>query len=185
MAAPDSCTTLNLSGRFVMNKSLSDSSDRILTLQGVGWFKRQIIANSTITLHVKHYKDEQQIEHIDIDQTISGGIPGTSEKRTLDWVDRHKEDGLFGFVVSKSRRLAVADIKDDHLRGEWLPDTERDATIHTVASSDTEKSGLVWTAEQVWGFESINGDRRYTRRVRFDYEREQEIHEIRLVYDRL
>jgi len=185
MAAPESCTTLNLSGRFVMNKSLSDSSDRILTLQGVGWFKRQIIANSTITLHVKHHKDEQHTEHIDIDQTITGGIPGTTENRILDWVERHKEDGLFGFVVSKSRRLAVVDIKDDHLRGEWLPDTVRDATIHTVASSDTEKSGLVWTAEQVWGFESINGERRYTRRVRFDYDRGGEIHEIRLVYDRL
>jgi len=149
MAAPDSCTTLDLSGKFTMNKTLSDSSDRILELQGVSWLKRSAIAIATITLHVKHYKDEGADEHIDIDQTITGGIPGTSENRTLDWVEREKEDGLFGHVISKSRRLAVADITDKHLRGEWLPDTVRDAAIHTVAESDTAKSGLVWTAEQV------------------------------------
>jgi len=185
MAAPDSCTTLDLSGKFIMNKTLSDSSDRILTLQGVSWFKRRAIALSTITLHVKHYKDEGSIEHIDIDQTVAGAFPGTSEYRTLDGVERHKEDGLFGFVVSKSRRLAVEDIGDDHLKGKWLPDTVRDGAIHTIASSDTEKSGLVWTAEQVWGFESINGERRYARRVKFNYKDGEEIHEIRLVYDRL
>jgi len=184
MAAPDSCTTLDLSGQFIMNKRLSDSSDRILQLQGVGWFKRNAIALATITLSVKHYK-EGEIEHIDIDQTITGGIPGTSENRTLDWVERHKEDGLFGFVVSKSRRLPVADIDDPHLKGAWLPDTVRDGSIHTWARSDTEKSNLVWIAEQIWGFESINDERRYTRRVKFNYNDGEEMHEIRLVYDRL
>jgi len=185
MAAPDSCTTLDLSGKFVMNKTMSDPSDRILQLQGVGWFMRNAIAMATITLSVKHTKDDGGVEHIDIDQTITGGIPGTSEDRTLDWAERHKKDGLFGFIVSKTRRLPVADIVEPYLKGEWLPDTVRDGAIHTWAKSDTEKSGLVWTAEQIWGFESINNERRYVRRVRFDYKDGQEIHEIRLVYDRL
>jgi hypothetical protein len=51
--------------------------------------------------------------------------------------------------VSKTRRLPVADINDPHLKGDWLPDTVRDAAINTWAYSDTEKSGLVWKAEQV------------------------------------
>lgn len=185
MAAPDSCTTLNLSGQFVMNKSQSDSTDRVLMLQGVGWIKRSAIALATITLHVKHFKDDNQTEHIDIDQTLTGGIPGTSENRTLDWIERHKEDDLFGHVVSKTRRTTVDDLSDVHLKGAWLPDTVKDGVIHTVAKSDTEKSGLVWTAEQTWGFESINDERRYTRRVRFDYRDGEEVHELRLVYDRL
>jgi len=185
MAAPESCTTLDLSGKFVMNKDLSDSSDRILQLQGVGWIKRKAIEFATVTLNVKHYKDDDSIEHIDIDQVITANFPGTSENRTLDWIDRHKEDGLFGFVVSKTRRLAVAEIDDAHLRGEWLADTLRDGAIHSIARSDTEKSHLVWTAEQVWGFESIKEERRYTRRVKFDFKDGDEVHEIRLVYDRL
>jgi hypothetical protein len=105
-------------------------------------------------------------------------------------------------AVSKTRRLPVADIEDAHLKGDWLPDTVRDGAIHTLAYSDTERSKLIWTAEQVetfsipllyvfkvtsqiWGFESINDERRYTRRVKFNCNDGQELHEIRLVYDRL
>jgi len=185
MAAPDTCTTLDLSGQFVMNRELSDPTDRMLQLQGVSWFKRSIIAIATITLSVKHFKDDNQTEHVDIDQTITGGIPGTSENRTLDWVERHKEDGIFGQVVSKTRRTTVDELSDGHLKGEWLPDTVKDGVIHTIAQSDTEHSGLVWTAEQVWGFESINGERRHARRVKFSYKDGEEVHELRLVYDRL
>jgi hypothetical protein len=81
---------------------MSDPSDRILQLQGVGWFMRNAIAMATITLSVKHTKDDGGVEHIDIDQTITGGIPGTSEDRTLDWAERHKKDGLFGFIGQQS-----------------------------------------------------------------------------------
>jgi len=75
---------------------LSDSSDRILELQGVSWFKRKAIELATITLNVNHYDDG--IEHINIDQTLTGGIPGNAEYRTLDWVERRKQDDLFGFI---------------------------------------------------------------------------------------
>jgi len=183
MAAPDSCTTLDLSGKYIMNKSLSDPTDRILQLQGVGWFKRNAIAFSTVTLHVKHFKDAEGIEHIDIDQTIAGGFPGTSENRVLDGVERCKKDDLFGFVVSKSCRLDVADITDPYLKGEWTLDTVKDAAIHTIANSDTKNSGLTWTADQIWGFETVNDERRYTRRVKFNHKDGEEIHEVRLVYD--
>lgn len=64
----------------------------------MSWFKRQAIALATITLDVKHTKDDAGVEHINIDQTLTGGIPGTSENRILDWEERHKEDGIFGFV---------------------------------------------------------------------------------------
>jgi hypothetical protein len=38
-------------------------------------------------------------------QTITGGIPGTREERTLSWTERSTEDGLFGFVTGKSRYI--------------------------------------------------------------------------------
>jgi hypothetical protein len=58
--------------------------DKILQLQGVSWFKRTAIANATITLYVKHYKDDEGVEHIDIDQALTGGIGGSTELRSLD-----------------------------------------------------------------------------------------------------
>lgn len=40
---------------------------------------------ATITLAVKQYRDDDGVEHIDIEQTATGGIKGTTENRTLDW----------------------------------------------------------------------------------------------------
>ncbi|KAG6878645.1 hypothetical protein C0993_001168 [Termitomyces sp. T159_Od127] len=69
MATPDSLNILDISGTYTMNKVKSDNLfDEILRLQGVSWFKRKAISLGTITLKVKHYKDDEGIEHVDIDQ---------------------------------------------------------------------------------------------------------------------
>ncbi|KAF8832219.1 hypothetical protein HHX47_DHR1002023 [Lentinula edodes] len=116
MAVPAEFTTLDISGKFVMNKSLSDSTEEILRLQGIGWFKRKIIANGTLYLSIRHYKGDDGSEHIDIDQTLSPGGMGSREERILDWSERSKEDSLFGAVIGRSRRLAVEEIDDDYLK---------------------------------------------------------------------
>ena len=140
MAAPSSITTLDLSSTWVMvgivhflltsnailiplnisqNKTLSDDTDEILRLQGVSWFTRRAIALSTITLYVRHYKDDDGVEHIDIDQTLTG-IPGTSENRILDWTFREHDDYLFGSVLGKTRRANVDEIENEYLKEGWL-----------------------------------------------------------------
>jgi hypothetical protein len=58
------------------NKTLSDSTDGILTLQGVPWYTRKIISLASVTLDVKHYTGDDTFEHIDIDQTLTGGMKG-------------------------------------------------------------------------------------------------------------
>ena len=101
-------------------------------------------------MDVKHYKDDDNVEHVDIDQTLSpGGIKGTKEIRTLDWVSRESEDHIFGPVVGRSRRLKVEDVEDEWLKKDWLPDTIEHGVINSVAESDTPKSGTTWIAEQV------------------------------------
>lgn len=182
MAAPSSLTTLDLSGQYVMNKSLSDSTDEILRLQGVSWFTRKAIGIATLTLSVKHYKDDAGVEHIDVDQTLTGGIKGTTEIRVLNWEAREHEDHIFGFVVGRSRRIRVEDIEHEFLRVGWLPDTTEHGAINSYVESDTPKSGTSWTAEQIWGFEEVNGERRYVRHVRFIGPGGENI-QARLVYD--
>jgi hypothetical protein len=115
----------------------------------VSWFTRQAISWSTITLYVRHYKDDSNVEHIDIDQALTGGIPGTTENRTLDWAFREHSDSIFGAVLGKSRRVPLDQIDKEFLRKGWLPDTEQHDAIHVFAKSDTPKSGISWTAEQV------------------------------------
>ncbi|KAG1749845.1 uncharacterized protein EDB91DRAFT_1046447 [Suillus paluster] len=167
MAAPREVTTKNLSGKFIMNKTLSDNSDDILKLQGVSWFKRRAISMFTLTLVVKHYTDEAGIEHVDIDQTLSGGIPGTSEDRILDWEERSESDDVFGAVVGQTKRIKLEEVEDEFLKSGWTEDTIEDGTVLAIAWSETPKSGMVWRAEQTWGFEILNGERRYARHVKF------------------
>ncbi|KAI9445315.1 hypothetical protein H4582DRAFT_1806344 [Lactarius indigo] len=182
MAAPPDLTTLDLSGTWVMNKTLSDDTDEILRLQGVGWWMRSAIALATVTLYIKHYKDENDVEHIEIDQRLTGGVPGTFENRTLDWTPREHNDHLFGPVVGKSRRVKLDELDNEYLRKGWLQDTEQHGAINAHAQSDTPKSGKTWIAEQIWGFELVGDERRYVRHVDFLGPESEHI-QARLVYD--
>ena len=69
------------------------------------------------------------------------------------------------------------------LQGEKLKDgkdsefLDKDLVQSYVESIDGGK----WRAEQVWGFEKINGDRRHTRRV--VCRKGDKVQRVRLVYD--
>jgi len=168
-----------------MNKTISDqSTDQILALQGVGWLKRKAIAYGTLTLAIKHYKDDGGIEHIDIDQTLTGGIPGTSEKRTLTWTERENDDHIFGHVLGKSRRIKAEELEDEFLKNHWTSETLEHGVVQSYVESDTPKSGTTWIANQTWGIEEIDGERRYSRHIKFTGPEGEDI-ECRLVYDYL
>src|SRR5882757_8585960 len=109
--------------------------DLILQYQGVGWITREAIEYATITIVVKHYKDDNAVEHIDINQTLSGGIGTSSENRIADWTPREHNDRIFGPVISKSRRAKVEEIDDDYLRKNWLPDVLEHGVINSYVIS--------------------------------------------------
>ena len=125
--------------------------DKILTLQGVSWFKRKIITTATITLYIKHYKDKESVEHIDIEQTATGGITATPELRTLDWTLRSVENNIFGPTVGRSRRTPIADVTDEYLNNGWLSDVSRDGAIEAYAEADKEKNSNTWKSTMVSG----------------------------------
>jgi len=182
MAVPADFTILDLSGKFIMNKTLSDDTDRLLALQGVGWMKRKAISLATITLTIKHYKDDEGHECVDIDQTLTGGIQGTREERILTWEERAKEDSLFGFVVGRSRRVQASELEEEFLKKDWTADTLEHGLIESYVYSDTPKSGTTWIADQTWGMQDINGERRYVRHVKFTGPKGEDL-ELLLVYD--
>ncbi|KAL3419327.1 hypothetical protein PVAG01_09549 [Phlyctema vagabunda] len=184
MAAPPEITLGDLSGQWVINKTLSDDPDPVLAMQGVGWWTRKAIAYATVTLHVKQYVDEQGLTHIDIEQTATGGIKGTTELRTLDWVEREHNDHIFGDLKGKGRWLNFDSglIDDDYLKEDWLEGPEE------VAGPNGEKhiqsfvdAAGGWTGNQIWGFAMIGNERRYTRR--FTVIKGDQVKKIRLVYD--
>lgn len=110
---------------------------------------RKIIAVATITLDIRHYRDDNAMEHIDIDQTLTGGISGTSERRILDWTMRSREDHIFGAVLGKSRRIKIEDIDEPYLKKDWSLDTIEHHAVQAYVESDTPKSKTTWTVTQV------------------------------------
>ncbi|KIH91761.1 hypothetical protein SPBR_01978 [Sporothrix brasiliensis 5110] len=185
MAAPASKTIHNLNGKWQMNKSLSGDFGAVLSLQGIGFLVRKAISAGTITLHVSQIQappsepSEDPIEgsaktenvtHINIDQTMTGGIKGTTERRCVDNRRREHSDWLFGHVVGrtlfyKGPGAAVALAKDfpDAFLAEGWPEDGEDLLVSYVKNLD--KAGG-WEATQVWGFQTAkDGTRRYVRNI--------------------
>ncbi|MCJ1391188.1 hypothetical protein MMC18_004050 [Xylographa bjoerkii] len=165
MAAPADKTIKDLNGKWVMNKELSDDFDAILEMQGVGWMMRKIISMATVTLTISEYVEEgTNLTHIDIQQVATGGISGTTERRTLDWEVREHKDGIFGEVTGRSRWILLENVVKGPDR-EWLTRGWLDESggEHVQSYAASEKGG--WTAEQVWGFEEINDTRYHTRHI--------------------
>jgi len=206
MAAPAEATIQNLDGLWTMDYDLSADLDPILVLQGINWFVRKAISMATVTLDISQTVDAEDGKvHVDITQTLTGGLQGTSEHRVLDWQTRLHSDHIFGNLEGKSHLIggvpdangkarpaieiqtSVADEQIvQFLNGEINSDgTPSDGWL--VDPVDTEKPGVddvdpahglwlqswvksldvgyEWSAEQIWGFEEIQGERRYTRRL--------------------
>ncbi|KAG4422686.1 hypothetical protein IFR04_004164 [Cadophora malorum] len=182
MAAPAEVTLKDLTGQWVMNKTLSDDTDAVLALQGIGWWTRKAISLATVTLHTKQYT-EDNITHIDIEQTATGGVKGTTELRALNWVEHTHNDHVFGNVKGKARWSSFQEIDDDFLKEGWLEGEEEvagpDGEKHVESLAVNEEKG--WTARQIWGFAIVDGKRYYTRRVVVS--KGSEVLKVRLVYN--
>ncbi|KAB2574046.1 hypothetical protein DBV05_g7327 [Lasiodiplodia theobromae] len=170
MAAPPEKTIQDFNGSWVMNKKDSRNTDAILSLQGIPWLVRRAIGFATVTLICKQYKDENGLEHIDIDQVTSPSLPGksaTPEERVLDWEWRDHENGIFGKVKGRTRRITLADLPDDE-DGMFMKEGWDESTIEggDLIETFVENQDSGWTANQTWGFElNDEGVRKYARHV--------------------
>lgn len=119
---------------------------------------------------------------IDIVQTASG-LSSTTEKRCLDFVYREHKDWMYGEVRGRSCFLGPDDIDDDFLKGNWLEDDSEkvgpEGKSHVLSVAESVDNG--WVARQIWGFQTVDGERRHCRNV--VVVKGQERVEIRLVYD--
>ena len=116
---------------------------------------RKIISMATITLTVSEYIEEgTNLTHIDIQQVATGGISGTTERRTLDWEFRDHSDGIFGEVQGKSRWVLLENV-DKGTDREWLTRGWLDESGGEHVQSYVVSQKASWTAEQV----SLRGGR--------------------------
>ena len=150
------------------NKELSASAEPGLSIQGIGYLVRKGVGLATITIDVNQYEAPPKapstadgtFTHIDIEQSASG-LSSTKEARCLDDLPRDHSDWLFGNVKGQSSWVSVDDITDEYLKKGWLSEGEGKTLIRShVVSQDNG-----WTATQIWGFQDINGERRYCRNI--------------------
>ncbi|KAK3949279.1 hypothetical protein QBC32DRAFT_349566 [Pseudoneurospora amorphoporcata] len=194
MAAPANKTIGDLSGKWVMNKSLSSDLDPGLKLQNISFLTRKLVTSVTLTLDVKQFSAPPSppaeacapaVIHIEIEQTGTGGIKGTSEKRCLDNVFRDHKDWLFGHVKGQTRWVSGDDIEDAFLKSGWIETEEEkkgpNGETHVLSYVESYTDG--WTATQIWGFKILEGERRHVRNVVIAKGSERV--EMQLVYDYL
>ncbi|TKA83865.1 hypothetical protein B0A55_00148 [Friedmanniomyces simplex] len=176
MAVPPTATIKDMSGVYVLNKSLSDSSQVLLKMQGVGFIVRQAVQYSTITVTIKHYTDEDGKVHLDQKQVSTGGI-SNEDLRVLDWSWNENKNRIWGKVKGRNRVTKVSELDDEFLKEGWSEDCIEDGVIETVSESVT--SG--WVATQIFGFADVDGLRKQVRRV--VGRKGDQVEQMRQVYD--
>ncbi|KAM5358390.1 hypothetical protein ACJZ2D_015320 [Fusarium nematophilum] len=184
MAAPQTKTTRDLNGDWILNKDLSDSSEPVLRAQGIGYLARKGVALATIHLNIRQHdaaalapsSSTGKVTCIESTQTASG-LKTTKETRHLDNEFRDHSDWLFGVVKARARWASVEEIDDGTLKDGWLIEGEKSLVLSYVVSQ-----GNGWTATQVWGFQLVQGERRYCMRV-LVVSKQGESVQARFVYD--
>ncbi|KAH0292357.1 hypothetical protein M436DRAFT_78830 [Aureobasidium namibiae CBS 147.97] len=181
MAVPDTVNLRNLSGTYNLNKTLSDSTDAALQMQGIGWLVRQAVKFSNVTLIVKQFVDENGLVHVDNEQITTGNIRNL-EERIVDYQCREKNDRIFGKVNGRSRYVKLGEVETEYLKQGWDEKFLADGDGQVIqVFVDSVGKNPNWAAEQVWGFEVVDGQKRHTRRIVVRKGKEE--HNIRLVYD--
>lgn len=89
--------------------------------QGVNWVVRKAIGISTVTLKLRQYwepgpETSTPIAKIEVTQSTSSGLPGTTEKRTLDWSETPQEDHIFGACLVQTRWIRGSKSADGKVR---------------------------------------------------------------------
>ncbi|OAA64976.1 hypothetical protein ISF_04386 [Cordyceps fumosorosea ARSEF 2679] len=182
MAAPPEKTTKNLTGKWNVNYTYSDSSEPGLIIQGISYLVRKGILAATLTLETNQYEaapnppneDAPACWHVDIVQSASG--MSTEERRCLDNTFRQHSDWLFGNVRGRSTWVGVEDIEDEYLKRGWLVEGEK-----ALILSHAESEDYGWVADQIWGFQEVDGQRRHCRNIVVAKDAERA--EFRFVYD--
>ncbi|KAJ7648432.1 hypothetical protein B0H17DRAFT_1215657 [Mycena rosella] len=153
MGVPATHTTLNLSGKFTMNKTLTDQTalDAVLKLQGIGMLKRTAAGLVAPTMCIRNVTDAAGVEHLEIEQGVSGGPAPKPEVWPLAWTEKTSESPLLG-------------------------------TVHGLIEAEMRGGDAKWTFIQIWGVEEINGERRHIRHARCTGPKGKVI-EMKFVYD--
>ncbi|MCJ1358360.1 MAG: hypothetical protein MMC33_008359 [Icmadophila ericetorum] len=200
MACPADMTLANLSGKFVMNRKLSDPLDPLFVLQGVPWLLRKAAPLATVTLSINtSIQPTDGVTILNISIVSTGGFGAQSETRSVDGSPFEQENKLIGAVKGRCQWVTSEEVgrsgdgKDvQFLRGILFYDgkkceegegweEEQDGSGGQRVHFALESVGKGWVAEQVGGIERVEGERMYVRR--WVVRKGGKVEMARMVYD--
>lgn len=159
-----------------------------MSSSGIPWIIRKAIFWATITGRLTQNKFEG-LTHISIEKTATGGIRGETETHRLDGSECSHGSAMFGTQLVRSSWLCLpAEDKttvttpsaiDEYLLEGWLQEEPAGAPGHIHVSVVNKKAR--WQAQQVWGFATVEGQRRFVKK--FVVTRGDEAARVRIVYD--
>lgn len=174
MAAPQDRNLHRLTGKWKLNKSLSDDISSILALQGTNTLLQKAISSASVTLNVSQPSPDQYSIH---QSATAASIPGTTEQYITDNEWRKNQDAFFGEVNGRSRWIDFSEAKSlEGVQGDW---ENGDGKLILAEGGKPDRS---WSAVRIWGFEEIGNGRRYTQRVKV-WSKDGEETRVKMVYD--
>ncbi|KAK8055350.1 hypothetical protein PG993_000577 [Apiospora rasikravindrae] len=178
MAAPTEVTIHNLSGQWVMNKSLSDDMNPLMELQGVPWLVRKAAAMMNVTARLTQTTDAATgTGSITIETVATGGFKGETKTYKLDGSEMRSES-KFGVTHVRARWLNLSErdqprsmggdgvALDPYLTEDWIeePCEKLEGKPGYVQVYIVQEGGE-GTAEQVFGFCMIDGKRYHVQKT--------------------
>ncbi|KAI1748130.1 hypothetical protein F4782DRAFT_383999 [Xylaria castorea] len=162
MAAPIEINISDVTGRWSLNRSLSDSLEACFALQGIPWIIRKVINFATLELqYIKESpSDATAAPSFAFKQTVRPGGFDTINKYVMDGEKRTDSVPIFGEITAQARYLDRGEVKPEQTFGTGIHgDAEKDVAMLEVVES--EKMG--WRAEALWVFETIDGENRFCK----------------------
>ena len=175
MAAPPNKSLAQLTGKWKLNKALSADVAGILALQGTSVLICNAIGSASVTLTISQPNDNEY----NVKQTATAAaIPGTTEQYILDNQWRTNHDPFFGDVKGRSRWINLDKAKSlAGVEGQW-----EDSDDGRLILAEGGKEDGQWEAFRIWGFEEIEGERRWVQSVKVWNKEGKELNG-KMVYD--
>ncbi|KAH7394281.1 hypothetical protein BKA66DRAFT_567238 [Pyrenochaeta sp. MPI-SDFR-AT-0127] len=180
MAAPPDKFIGNLNGRWLLNKTLSDDYERVMSLQGVAWLVRKAICRASTTISIRQ-EGVGPATTIALDNTSNLGVQGTTEVRQLDWEFATHNDFVWGNVRGRSKFVSITDTPAGFPAANARDDAQNEDS--ELLYNEIEALNGSWKSQMLWGFEIIDGSRYFVRHVKAS--RGSEHATARLVYNYL
>nr|QJY30859.1 hypothetical protein [Discosia rubi] len=165
MAAPENTNILNMTGIWSLNSLESDDLGPTFALQGVPWIVRKVISFASLEITMDQKEPAPPTDPstiIKVKQTVRPGGFDTANSYVLDGKLRTDTVPIFGAMSMRAQYVSSVEVSSEDVLGREIE--------KPIASDDrvgikevTEGVNTGWKTTALWGFERINGERRFCK----------------------